>query len=93
MVNVTTYKNFEDLEESLSLPELERLLEQIRIDKHEDRKFAAALKGIDIDEGQKSASQEAFDRVKARAEEKLGLKEKREQEEWDHFGLDIEVEE
>lgn len=44
------WKNFEDLEESLSLPELSLLALEIYDTEFKRNKFAAALKGIKIDD-------------------------------------------
>lgn len=45
------WKNYQDLEDSLSMPELVITLEAQREAIYEQRKFAAALKGVNIDEG------------------------------------------
>ena len=42
------WKNYEELEESLSMPELIQTLKSFKKQKSEDRKFAAGLKGIEI---------------------------------------------
>jgi hypothetical protein len=42
------WKNYEELEESLSMPELIQTLKSFKKQKAEDRKFAAGLKGIEI---------------------------------------------
>ena len=43
------YKNFEDLEESLTMPELTEVLVANRRQDHEHRVFLAALKGVKMD--------------------------------------------
>lgn len=43
------WKNYEELEESLSLPELFATLEAYREKDSADRKFMAAIQGIDLD--------------------------------------------
>jgi hypothetical protein len=64
------WKNFDEMEENLSLAELERLLESKRDQDFQNKKFAAALKGVDLDEpGDKEAP--TFEDVKRRAEAKL----------------------
>lgn len=63
------WKNFESLEESLSLNELYQVLESMREKDHSDKKFMAALKGIDLDENKEQ--DEAFEEVKRRAQAKL----------------------
>lgn len=60
------YKNFDDLEEHLTRQELVVMLEKARDKLHDEQRFLAALKGIDLDEGKTSK----FDEIKARAEAK-----------------------
>ena len=43
------WKDFAELEEALSMPELTAVLTASRDEKHENRKFFAALKGVDLD--------------------------------------------
>lgn len=58
------------MEENLSLAELERLLESKRDQDFQNKKFAAALKGVDLDEpGDKETP--TFEEVKRRADAKL----------------------
>lgn len=55
------------MEDSLSLPELEALLEAIRQKESREQRFAAALKGIDLDaDEEKSKFDEVQERVNAR---------------------------
>lgn len=72
------------------MPELEAILEAYRKQKHEDRKFMAALKGVDLDDGQTDAK-EKFDEVQRRVQAKL-TGESEQKLELDVFGLDIETE-
>lgn len=58
------WSNYEVLEESLSMPELFLTLEAINDAKHEDRKFAASLKGINLDEDN---GENKWEEIKARA--------------------------
>lgn len=44
------WKNFEELEENLSLPEAEAILDARRREKWDQQKFAAALKGVEVDD-------------------------------------------
>ena len=89
------WRNVADLEESLSLPELQAILEAAREKEHREHKFLAALKGIDLDEGKKEETQDAFDRIKQRAEARLrGVSEEEvgRQADAELFGLEFEVE-
>lgn len=63
------WKNFEDLEENISLPELEAMLKAIRDKEYREQKFAAALQGHDLDEN--TQEETSFDKVKRRVEAKL----------------------
>lgn len=65
------WKNFEDLETALSLEELMKILETIRDLDYQEKKFSAALKGIDLDEqtGKNDAEvkgQQEWENLKAR---------------------------
>jgi hypothetical protein len=67
------WKNFDELEENLSIQEVEVLLDASREQEYQKQKFAAALKGIDLDEQSgKSGSDDAptFEDIKRRAEAK-----------------------
>lgn len=44
------WSSYANLEDSISMPELILTVDTIRKEKHEDRKFAAAMKGVDLDE-------------------------------------------
>lgn len=84
------WKNFAEIEESLSLPELEAILEAARHREHERNKFAAALKGVDLEDNETST----FDEVEARARAKLAGKTLDEYEMDDlGFGVEAETEE
>jgi hypothetical protein len=64
------WKNFEEMEENLSLAELEKLLEAKRDQDFQDKKFTAALKGVNLDE-QSNGDAPTFEDVKRRADAKL----------------------
>jgi hypothetical protein len=63
------WKNFEEMEENLTLAEVEKLLEVKREQDWQDKKFAAALKGVDLDDP-KDSDTPSFEDVKRRAEAK-----------------------
>jgi hypothetical protein len=72
------------------LSELYQVLESSRERRYEDRKFAAALKGVDLDKeaGVSEDSESSFDAIKRRAEAKLrGMTE--EQYELTEIGIGI----
>ena len=63
------YKSFQELEDNLSLPELTVILKAYRDNIHEGRKFTAALKGVDLDEGEDGGQvkgQQEWEDMKAR---------------------------
>lgn len=81
----------EELEESLSLPEIRAILDASREREHRQNRFLASLQGIDLDDGADSAK-EKFEEVQRRANAKLTGRSETEQE-FDVFGLEIETEE
>lgn len=64
------WKNFEEIEDNLTLDELQSILEASREQEYRRNKFAAALKGIDLD-AQNKDSDSSFEEIKRRAEAKL----------------------
>lgn len=77
-----------ELEESLTLEELDLLIKVKRERDYEERKFLAALKGIDLDDNKDST----FDEVKMKAEAALAGKSENEYIFEDVIGIDIEEE-
>lgn len=58
------WKDFEDLETSLSMPELTSILEAKRENDYADKKFMAAIQGIDLDK--QAGKSDAWEEMKAR---------------------------
>lgn len=58
------WKNYEELERSISMPEMISILEEKREQEHQNRKFFAALKGVDLDK--QSGQSDAWEDLKAR---------------------------
>lgn len=56
------------MEEEISLPELQALLRAVRDKERRQQKFAAALKGIDLDEDPQN---DKFEEVKQRVNKRL----------------------
>lgn len=82
------FKSFDDLESNLTMQEISKMLEKAREMKYNDQRFAASLKGIDLDEGKTTE----FDEVKRRAEAKaLGVSEEQ-YELSGHFNIIVEDE-
>lgn len=55
------------MENSISMPELVAILSAKSKEDYESRKFLAAMQGVDIDKGSSSESQEAWEKIKAKA--------------------------
>ncbi len=68
------WKNFEQLEENLNLFELQAILDAAREQEYSRQKFAAALKGVNLDEQPKGSEDDSkpptFEDIKRRAEAK-----------------------
>jgi hypothetical protein len=61
------WKDYEDLENSLSMPELVSILSAKREDDHQNKKFLAAIQGIDLDgESNTDRGQKEWEDMKAR---------------------------
>jgi hypothetical protein len=59
------WKNYDELEENMSMVELFATLNSYRESRHEERKFLAALQGADLDKDSKKES--TWEDIKARA--------------------------
>jgi len=82
------FKNFDDLEANLTRQEIVKMLEKSREKKYDDQRFAASLKGIDLEEGRSTE----FDEIKRRAEAKaMGISEEQ-YELSGHFNIIVEDE-
>ena len=58
------WKDYEELERSLSMPELIATLEIKRETEYSDKKFMAAMQGVDLDKH--SGNQDAWEKMKAK---------------------------
>ena len=82
------WRNVEDLEDALSLPELETILTAARKEKESERKFMAAIQGIDLEKGNADDAKERFESIKRRvAARKSGKSE--EQLALEGMGIDV----
>lgn len=86
------WKNIAELEENLSLDELEAIVTAAREAKRQDQIFAAALKGIDLEESEEQ-NKNKFEQVQKRAEAILQNKTDSDVERDDFAELGIEFEE
>lgn len=82
------FKNYDDLENNLTRQEIVKMLEKAREKKYDDQRFAAALKGIDLDEGKSTE----FDEIKRRAEAKARGVSEEKYELAGHFNIIVEDE-
>lgn len=82
------WKNIEELEASITLEELQQILDASREQQYRKNKFMAGLKGINLDEA--SNPQDKFDEISRRAEAKLSGKSEEELE-FASFGIDFET--
>jgi len=60
------WKDYEDLESSLSMPELIATLNSKRDLDYEEKKFLAAIQGVDLDKNSGKSSQNKWEEMKAR---------------------------
>lgn len=68
------WKNFEEIEQNLTLPEIDAILKESRRAEFQRRKFAAALKGVDLPDENADGEYEGaptFEDIKRRAQGKL----------------------
>jgi len=68
------FKSFEELEESLSVEELQELATAAYDMEYRKMRFAASLKGIDLDKETKQQNGSSFDQIRLKAEAKLAGK-------------------
>jgi hypothetical protein len=61
------WKNYEDLEENLSMPELLQTLKSMHEKEQNQRKFAASLKGIQFDDEAEEKKGPTFEDIQRRA--------------------------
>lgn len=61
------WRDYEDLEKSLSMPELFAILEAKRENDYEHKRFLAAIQGVDLDKQTGKSEPNAWEKMKARA--------------------------
>ena len=66
------WKNFDELESNLSIEELNAVVDAIRKKDYEDKKFLAALQGVDLEE-QSKGSEDVSDLKNARLSKEEGF--------------------
>jgi hypothetical protein len=65
------WKNFDELERSLSMPELMIILESVRELDYNEKKFLAAMQGVDLDEASGKQEEDPWEAMKARVASKV----------------------
>jgi hypothetical protein len=60
------WKNFDELESSISMPELMIILESVRELDYNEKKFLAAMQGVDLDEASGKQEEDPWEAMKAR---------------------------
>jgi hypothetical protein len=65
------WKNFDELESSVSMPELMAILESRRELDYNEKKFLAAMQGVDLDEANKKNEPDPWEAMKARVAAKV----------------------
>ena len=63
---IGVWKDFEELEANLSMPELLSILSSKRELEYNEKKFLAALQGVDLDKGNSNSAQNKWEEMKAR---------------------------
>lgn len=81
------WTSIEHMESSITLDELYFYVDKLRDAEYQKQKFAAALKGIDLDEGRNNT--ESFDAVKQKADAALAGKSE-EEHVFDIIGIEFE---
>ena len=85
---IGTWKNVEDLEEALTLAELQLVINALREQELRNQKFFAAINGIDLDKAAAKDAEEKFMQVKQRVDARLaGMDE--EKFELNSLGFDV----
>lgn len=86
------WRNFDELEDSLSLPELDVILKQIRDDEKDTKVFQAAMQGIDLAKHYDNPIEEKKRDIERRAAERIaGSVEAVERQEFAEFGISFEI--
>lgn len=84
------WKNLMEMEETLTLEELNLIVNAKRDSDRAAQRFAAALKGIDLDE--ETEQESSFDDVRRRADAHLAGKTEAEYD-FDMIGIEVEIDE
>lgn len=83
------WKNFDELEENLTIEELNAILDAARRKENDARRFAAALKGVDYDKATGGEEYDPVEKAKRQAQEILTGK-SMEQLDFEEIGIGVE---
>jgi hypothetical protein len=65
------WKNYDELESNISMPEIMAILESRRELDYNEKKFLAAMQGVDLDEASGKQEEDPWEAMKARVESKI----------------------
>lgn len=82
------WKSIKEMEEEITLDELYSILDSMRETEYSNKKFLAAMQGVDLEEGKRS---DEFERVKQKAAAALAGKTEDEYVFNDVIGIDFET--
>lgn len=83
------WKNFDELEENLTIEELNAILDAARKKENDARRFAAALKGVDYDRATEGEEYDPVEKAKRQAQEIITGK-SMEQLDFEDIGIGVE---
>jgi hypothetical protein len=66
-----SWKNFDDLESNISMPELMAIIESVRELDYSEKKFMAAMQGVDLDEQTGKKEEDPWEAMQARVAAKI----------------------
>lgn len=91
-IKIGAWKNIEELEESLSLPELDFFLKALRESQKETNVFLAAIQGIDLNKHYGNNVEDKRKEIERRAAERIaGSAEALESQEFAGLGIGFET--
>jgi hypothetical protein len=91
-VKVGAWKNIDDLEDSLTLNELNLMVSAIREGEKQDHIFLASLQGVDLTKSYGNAIEDKKREIERRVAERLHGADAVERQEFAEFGIEFESE-
>lgn len=94
MASGGAWKSIAEMEESISIDELNALLDAHRLAVFQQQKFTAALKGVDLGEPQSAGGGKTFEDIQREVEQEIfGSSNLNEKQDLAQFGIRVEEEE